>query len=293
MTQPVAEHIAVLGAGVVGAATSLALQKDGHRVTLVDRAEPGMGASFGNAGFIHTGGNIPLASPGVVRASIKMMFDAEAPLVIRWRYLPGMLPWIRRFAKRSKPDAFMADAQALNELTSRSVPAWKALAAASQTENYFGARGELYLFRSRATFEASRAEFDMRRDLGVDVQEITADEIRQMEPGVTREAQHGWYLADSMFVKSPYQLTRSLTAKVIANGGRLKNLDVAQITPTEQGRAVDQRGRRDAGGGPASLSPPGRSRRILHTKSAPACRCIPCAATTSCWRPMPPTSRVR
>ena len=229
------EHVAVLGAGVVGAATALALQKDGHKITLVDRGEPGMGASFGNAGFIHTGGNIPLAAQGIVKAAMKMMFDEEAPLVMRWRYLPGMAPWLRRFVKRGKPDAFMADARALNELTSRAVPAWKAVSAATQTEHLFGARGELYLFRSKEKFEATRSEFDLRRDLGVDVQEVTADDIRQMEPGVTREAQHGWYLADSMFVKSPHQLTRSLAAKVIAGGGRLQNLDIRQISPNETG----------------------------------------------------------
>ena len=127
-----AEHVAVLGAGVVGTATALALQKDGHTVTLIDRGEPGRGASFGNAGFIHIGGNIPLAAQGIVRAAMKMMFDEEAPLVIRWRYMAGMAPWLWRFVQRSKPDAFMADARALNELTGRAVPAWRALAARHQ-----------------------------------------------------------------------------------------------------------------------------------------------------------------
>lgn len=235
MSEAGSEHVAVLGAGVVGAATALALQKDGHTITLIDRDEPGMGASFGNAGFIHTGGNIPLAAQGIVRAAMKMMFDEEAPLVIRWRYLPGMLPWIRRFVKRGKPDVFMADAHALNALTSRAVPAWKALSSDSQTERFFGARGELYLFRSREKFEATRSEFDLRRNLGVNVQEVSADDIRQMEPAVTREAQHGWYLADSMYVKSPHQLTRHLAARVIANGGRLQKMDARQISITGNG----------------------------------------------------------
>ena len=232
------EHVAVLGAGVVGAATALALQKDGHSVTLIDRGEPGMGASFGNAGFIHTGGNIPLAAQGIVRAALKMMFDEEAPLVIRWRYLAGMAPWLWRFVQRSKPDAFMADARALNELTSRAVPAWRALAAEHKVQDLFGARGELYLFRHREKFEATREEFDLRRELGVDVQEVTADDIRQMEPGVTRDAQHGWYLADSMYAKSPFQLTRRLAERAVANGASLRQMDARGLSLTEDGVRV-------------------------------------------------------
>ena len=233
-----AEHVAVLGAGVVGAATALALQRDGHRVTLIDRSEPGMGASFGNAGFIHTGGNIPLAAQGIVRAALRMIFDEEAPLVIRWRHFPAMAPWLWRFVRRSRPDAFMADARALNELTSRAVPAWQALAAETRAQDLFGARGELYLFRHREKFEATRAEFDLRRELGVDVQEMGADDIRQMEPGVTREAQHGWYLADSMYVKSPHRLTCHLAEAAVANGAALLRMDARGISLTESGVRV-------------------------------------------------------
>ena len=38
-------HIAVIGAGIVGVCTALYLQRDGHRVTLIDRLGPGEGAS--------------------------------------------------------------------------------------------------------------------------------------------------------------------------------------------------------------------------------------------------------
>jgi D-amino-acid dehydrogenase len=40
--------VTVIGAGVVGASTALALQRGGHKVCLVDREGPAAGASFGN-----------------------------------------------------------------------------------------------------------------------------------------------------------------------------------------------------------------------------------------------------
>jgi glycine/D-amino acid oxidase-like deaminating enzyme len=47
------DTVAVVGAGVVGAAAAYALAREGRAVLLLDRAEPGMaGASFRNAGHI-------------------------------------------------------------------------------------------------------------------------------------------------------------------------------------------------------------------------------------------------
>ncbi|MCZ6657580.1 MAG: FAD-dependent oxidoreductase, partial [Gammaproteobacteria bacterium] len=58
--------IVVVGAGIVGASAALALQQDGHRVTLVDREGPCAGASFGNAGAIVNASCVPMAMPGIV-----------------------------------------------------------------------------------------------------------------------------------------------------------------------------------------------------------------------------------
>jgi glycine/D-amino acid oxidase-like deaminating enzyme len=45
--------VAVVGAGVIGAAVAYALTREGRAVLLLDRAEPGMtGPSFGNPGHI-------------------------------------------------------------------------------------------------------------------------------------------------------------------------------------------------------------------------------------------------
>jgi len=44
-----ARHIGVIGAGMVGVCAALWLQRDGHRVFLVEPGNPGEGASFGNA----------------------------------------------------------------------------------------------------------------------------------------------------------------------------------------------------------------------------------------------------
>src|ERR1700722_2966855 len=61
------DTIAVIGAGVIGAAVAFALAREGRAVVLLDRAEPGVaGASFGNVGHIAAELVQPLPSVGLL-----------------------------------------------------------------------------------------------------------------------------------------------------------------------------------------------------------------------------------
>ena len=58
--------ILVLGGGVIGVASAYYLNKAGHEVTVIDRAEAvGMETSFANGGQISWGAGDPWAAPGI------------------------------------------------------------------------------------------------------------------------------------------------------------------------------------------------------------------------------------
>ena len=56
-------QIVVLGAGMIGVTSALALQAGGHDVTLIDRREPGRETSYGNAGIIQAEAAEPYGFP--------------------------------------------------------------------------------------------------------------------------------------------------------------------------------------------------------------------------------------
>ena len=68
------EHldIGIVGGGIVGVSTALWLIRDGHRVTLFDRTDPGSAdqTSFGNAGMIASCGIVPVNAPGSANTAI-------------------------------------------------------------------------------------------------------------------------------------------------------------------------------------------------------------------------------
>ena len=83
----------VIGAGINGLSTAIWLQRFGHDVTLVDRAEPGAGTSYGNAGILAAGAVLPVPVPGLLAKIPKMVLSKKSPLFLRWLYMPRMLPF--------------------------------------------------------------------------------------------------------------------------------------------------------------------------------------------------------
>jgi len=98
------KKIVVIGAGIIGACTALKLQREGHSVTLVDRDEPGLGSSFGNAGAISPAACVPMALPGMLSKVPKWLFDPMGPLAVRRAYALKVAPWLVKWVQASKPD---------------------------------------------------------------------------------------------------------------------------------------------------------------------------------------------
>src|SRR5580698_329430 len=93
------DTIAVIGAGVVGTAAACALAREGRKVLLLDRAEPGVaGASFGNAGHIAQELVQPLPSPGLLFGFYRDLFRFGGALDLSPRQALRMAPWIGSFA---------------------------------------------------------------------------------------------------------------------------------------------------------------------------------------------------
>lgn len=116
MAEEIDTEIAVIGAGVIGMACALRLAAEGREVVILDPAEPGMGASYGNAGTIADYAVQPVGTPDVLKNLPSLLFDRNSPLAIRQAALPALAPWLLRFARQSLPGAAAANARAIAAL---------------------------------------------------------------------------------------------------------------------------------------------------------------------------------
>lgn len=187
-------HVAVIGAGIVGAACALELIRDGHRVTLIEPGDPGgeQAASYGNGAWLSPSSVVPPSMPGLWRKAPGFLADPLGPLAIRWRYLPRLAPWLMRFVRAGSTVARVeATARALRPLVADAPERHRRLAEEAGVPEMIERRGLLYIFPSRADFEREALAWRLRRDNGVEWLELDADELRQQEPELDRRYTFG------------------------------------------------------------------------------------------------------
>jgi glycine/D-amino acid oxidase-like deaminating enzyme len=216
-----AKRVGVIGGGIVGVCAASWLQRDGHSVFLIERDEPGRGASFGNAGCFNGSSVTPVAMPGVARNVPRWLFDPLAPLALRWSYLPTVAPWLLRFVRAGTPEKARAAARALRPLVGPTLEALKPLVAAAGAEDLVHRLGHLYVYRSDESLQRDRFAWDLRRENGVAVDEFDADELRQLEPALSRDYVRGVLVRENGHTSNPLRLVELLVESFARAGGEL------------------------------------------------------------------------
>jgi D-amino-acid dehydrogenase len=219
MTAEAGRRVAVIGAGMVGVCAARWLQRDGHSVFLVEPGEPGEGASFGNAGCFNGSSVTPTAMPGVIRNVPRWLMDPLGPLSLRWSYLPAILPYLVRFVRSATPDKVRAQAKALRPLIAPTVPLVRQLARDAGAEDFVHQRGHLYVYRSAEALAKDAFAWALRRENGVEVDEFDADELRQLEPTLSRDYVRGLLVRENGHTDNPFGLVSRLVEQFRRDGG--------------------------------------------------------------------------
>lgn len=214
-------RIGVIGAGMVGVCTARWLQRDGHSVCLIEPGNPGEGASFGNAGAFNGSSVTPNALPGVLRNVPRWLGDPLGPLSLRWTYLPSIAPYLVRMVRSATAEKVRAQARALRPLIAPTVPLVRELAREAGAEDLIHRRGHLYVYRSAEALAKDAFAWALRRENGVAVDEFDADELRQLEPVLSREYVRGLLVRENGHTSNPHGLVSRLVEQFRREGGEI------------------------------------------------------------------------
>ncbi|SMF26680.1 NAD(P)/FAD-dependent oxidoreductase [Pseudogulbenkiania subflava] len=225
----------VVGAGIVGIATALQLRLAGCEVTLVDRGEPAMETSYGNAGAFAVSDVIPLAEPGVLRKVPGWMLDPLGPLAMRWRYLPTLAPWLLRFVAASRPSRVAELTRAMATLLNRVNDDYAPLIERAGLTHLWRRHGNLTLYRSEEEFGAAQGAWDDKRHHGVGWNKLVNGAIREQEPVLREEWRCAVKVPAWSHVDDPYTFSRGLFDAFIREGGRFVQ-DEVLATVSSAGR---------------------------------------------------------
>ncbi|MBY0611421.1 MAG: FAD-binding oxidoreductase [Beijerinckiaceae bacterium] len=233
-----AGHAVVIGAGIVGAASALALIDDGWRVTMVDPGPPGgpQAASHGNGAWINPASIIPMSMPGLWRKVPGFLLDPAGPLTIRAASLPALLPWLMRFIRAgSSVERVSRTAAVLARLLADAPARHRALAGAAGVGNLLAQRGLLYVYPDRAAFEAEALAWQLRRENGIAWTELDEAALHQQEPTLGRQYAFGILVEAGAHCLDPGAYVAALVAHAVSLGAEMRRA-AAQGFMIEAGR---------------------------------------------------------
>lgn len=233
-------HVAVLGAGIVGAACAFELTRRGYRVTLVDRAPPGEGGpSKGNAAHVAGADILPLSAPDIAWTGLKMLMRRDGPLKIPAGEALRLAPWLWRFWRAGRGAAYERSVVAMAALGAEAVPALEAMATAARHPGLVTRGDVLFVYESDAAFAAASGGWARRRAAGVQARAVDAAAIRALEPDLAPIFPRGM-LADRWAVAAdPLALTQAFAAAAQAQGAAWVPGTVAAVRPVEGGVVLE------------------------------------------------------
>ncbi|MGN7806781.1 NAD(P)/FAD-dependent oxidoreductase [Ensifer sp. 22521] len=227
--------IAVVGAGIIGTSIAYQLQRRGFSVTLIDRAAPGMGASFGNMASIAVTEFMPASRPGVWAQMPKWLLDPEGPVRIRPGYVPKLVPWFLRFLAASRPSKLRELEAAGAALCRRVHEDLDALLSETGLTSLLSAEGCLSLYADEAEFHADRDHIEILERFGFRHEILGGNAIRDLEPALTTKIAKAVLFPDNRSIADPYRLVTALADRFQALGGAVETGEVVGFEEGEVG----------------------------------------------------------
>ncbi|MDT0528890.1 FAD-dependent oxidoreductase [Micromonospora sp. DSM 115977] len=237
---PAPQHVAVVGAGMVGLATAWFLQERGVRVTVLDRTGVAAGASWGNAGWLTPGITTPLPEPAVLRYGVRAVLSPSSPVYVPPRADARLLRFLAGFARHSTASKWQSAMRALIPMNRRALAAFDALTAGGVSAPTHEAKSFLAAYRTEAERSVLLDELAHihAAGQGIEFDVLTGAEAREVEPSLSDTIGAAIRLHDQRYV-NPGQYVHALADSVRARGGAVRaGVDVLDVRDEAAGVRV-------------------------------------------------------
>lgn len=226
--------IGVVGAGVVGLCTALELQREGFQVTLIDKNEPGLGASFGNAGYLATELIDPLSTTKTLRSALSMWLNPHGPLSLPLGYFHRILPWLVKFITAAHPSTSAKGRLALSALNQASIPAWKKCLLDIGASGQLVKSGYLLVWESQNKLEQAKQHALYLKAWGIQTELVQGERLKKLEPALSSTINHALYFPNAYRVQDPHLLCEVLFSAFLSRQGSFIKEAVKDIQPGDK-----------------------------------------------------------
>jgi D-amino-acid dehydrogenase len=229
----------VLGAGMVGIATAVHLQRRGWSVVVVDRREPGQETSYGNAGFIQSEARRPYPMPTDLRSLLEIATGRNNDVHYRPATLPRHAGPLLRYWWNSFParhDRISAD---YARIIAKAESEHDDLIRASGAGNLVRRDGYRILYRDQAPFDRDVAEAEaLRAAYGISFRTMSAADFAKAEPGLINPGVGALHWLEPWTISEPGALVAAYAHLFERLGGTIVRGNAETLTQAGKGWAV-------------------------------------------------------
>lgn len=184
------KNIVIIGGGIVGLSSAYFLQKEGHRVTVIDKSNITSGASFVNAGYISPSHIIPLASPGRITQGLKWMFNSASPFYMKPRWNVDFIRWSWYFRKSSTKAKVEKAIPIIKDINILSRDLYEGIKASGDLGEFqLERKGLLMLYKTQKSYDHELEVAQKASFLGLEVRELNKAQLTKIEPNIKIDAE--------------------------------------------------------------------------------------------------------
>ncbi|WP_218239716.1 NAD(P)/FAD-dependent oxidoreductase [Comamonas fluminis] len=230
--------VAVLGAGMVGVATALELQRRGLRVTLMDRRAPGLETSYGNAGVIARSSLMPFNHHKLWGTLPGLLKNKGAGFRYNPFFVASNLKWALGFLGNARQKVFEETAAALDGLIRLSTTEHLRLLTEVNARDRLRDNGWLFLYRTAQAFNTPGAQLgrDTMARFGIRTQTLSGSELQALEPALNPVFEKALWVQDSYSVNSPGAVVKAYADAFVARGGQIQNTELRTLRSAANGQ---------------------------------------------------------
>ncbi len=214
----------VVGAGVVGCSTALALADEGWEVALFDsQPGPGLGTSQANGAQLSYSYVEPLATPATLAKIPSLLFSPASPFSMRLRADVHQWSWLVRFLLACNGRQVRQTTRTLLDLAQVSRDTLDGWLEQYNWNCDYAMPGKLVLFPDQASLDGARAQMEFQATLGSRQEILSAAGCVAREPALAGYAgaiAGGVWTADECVI-DPLLLTQAITATLDSQGHSL------------------------------------------------------------------------
>jgi len=145
--------VIVIGGGVVGLMSAYMLHQAGKSVTVIDQGDITDNTSFGNAGVVSAFEKQPLAVPGVITGTLKLMLQGKSPVLIHPTLDPHIYRWLYRFARSATSERLKRTLALFEKYGEISMDIYQSIMRDHRLDFDFHRDGLLMVYTSPRNFE--------------------------------------------------------------------------------------------------------------------------------------------